>query len=501
MIQLELIEGWQRSPIKFIEDMWGLKPQPLKKKYAGIVGVIPMKDIKPEFFEPFEKGKHLTWQQWLILVAVERALVGAASNRISIASGHGIGKSATLSWVLLWYLFSHLEAQIPCTAPTGDQLFDVLWKEAAKWLAKMPDEFQDVYEWQTSYIRMKEAPATWFARARTARKEAPEALAGIHGDHVAMIVDEASGVPNEVFNVAEGALTGEDVLVMLIGNPTRTVGYFYDTHDKDKERWQTLQFSSIDSPIVDKEYVNNIIVRHGEDSDEYRIRVLGKFPREDAIDEKGYVPLLLHGDIRRSPDDRLLGRRKMGVDPSGSGSDTTVWVVRDNFRSIVVGREAISNPKTVAQKTATLMTQYAIEGSDVFVDNFGVGANVAQELALQGIRIRAVNVGDKADDTETYLNKRAECHWRGREWVRKGGEFVESKHWEELLYLKYRRQESGRLQIMSKREMLTEGIKSPNTADAFILTFYTKDRTRPMDMFKKKLETLNPNQKIQATLH
>jgi hypothetical protein len=108
----------------------------------------------------------------------------------------------------------------------------------------MKPELSDLFDWTAGYIRVKENPETWFARARTARKEAPEAIAGVHGDYVMIAVDEASGVPEEIFKSAEGSLTGANVLVLLIGNGTRNEGYFYDTHHAFAYMWQTASFDS-----------------------------------------------------------------------------------------------------------------------------------------------------------------------------------------------------------------------------------------------------------------
>lgn len=188
--------------------------------------------------------------------------------------------------LVIRFLYCHKDAQIPATAPTSDQIYDVLRKELNKRLRKLPDSVQSKFERTTTYVRVTDSPATRFARAKTARKETPEALAGIHGDYVMMVVDEASGVPDEVYNVAEGALTDKNIFVILISNPTRLAGYFYNTHNKDKKNRQTFKFSSIDSPVVDNDYVNRIAELHGEDSDEYRIRVLGEFPREDIVDSQ-----------------------------------------------------------------------------------------------------------------------------------------------------------------------------------------------------------------------
>jgi hypothetical protein len=380
--------------------------------------------------------------------------------------------------LILWYLFCYKDAQVPCTAPTSDQIHDILWKEVAKWLNLMPKPVREKYEWTNGYIRITESPETWFARAKTARKENPEALAGVHGDFVMYIVDEASGVPEEIFNTAEGALTGDNVLVILISNPTRLIGYFYDSHHKDKESWQTLGFSSIDSPLVDKEYVSRIISKHGEDSDEYKIRVLGEFPREDTMDDKGYIALFSENDIKISDTEEFIGERRLGIDPSGEGDDKTVWVIRDNFKAKIVAVEKVSNASSIAQKTMTLMQHYQVKGEHTYIDNFGAGANVAQELALAGIRVKAINVGDKPSDEEMFLNRRAEASWRVKQWFRKGGELVDHKGWDEILTIRYRKELSGKMKIMGKLEMKKEGIKSPDHYDALMMTFLDPEITR-----------------------
>jgi len=463
---VEIFREMMLSPTLFIRMMWGLTPEKDNDKFI--------------------KGKNITWQQYEIIQSVERAISGEGSKRISIASGHGVGKSTVLSWLVLWFLYCYKDAQVPCTAPTSDQMYDVLWKEVSKWLKKMPDGVQNKYEWTTNYIRVTESPTTWFARAKTARKEAPEALAGIHADHVMMLVDEASGVADEIYNTAEGALTSSDILVILISNPTRISGYFYDTHNNDKDNWQTLQFGSQNSPIVDSKYVNRIVEKHGEDSDEYRIRVLGLFPKEDSIDDKGYVPLLNADKIGFTPDAELTSKRRMGVDPAGQGKDTTEWVVRDNFKAKVVATEKISTPEGIAQKTLTLMEYYGFKAKnaskEIFVDDFGIGSKTVQQLAVAGVQVSAVNVGEPPDDKDRFINKRAEAYWRIKEWLTKGSELIHKDKWDyEIKSNKYKRNLKGKIQMMSKDIMRREGIRSPNRMDALMLTFVDKE-----ELFKKK---------------
>lgn len=382
--------------------------------------------------------------------------------------------SSTLSWLMLWFLFCFKDSQVACTAPSSDQMFDVLFKEVSKWINEMPKEIQPLYEWQTTHVRMRENPNVWFARAKTGRKESPEALSGIHGT-VMLLIDEASGVPDEIFNTAEGSLTQKDSLVIMASNPTRLTGYFYETHHGEKERWQSLHFNSLDSPLVDNEFVESIKAKHGEDSDEFRIRVLGDFPRADKVDTKGYVPLLFESDIRQIPDSGRLVNTRMGVDPSGEGRDLTTWVVRDAFRAKVVGTEKISSPKSIAQKTLTLMSHYEVAPDDVTIDAFGIGHNISQELALaevKRVRVRAVNVGEKADDSERFINRRAEAFVRLKDWLRSGGELIRDEGWKELLDIRYRSELSGKFKIMSKDEMKHDyGVSSPGVADALSLTF------------------------------
>jgi len=486
MTDVDLFLKWQESPLRWVCDMFGLRPQKVKPEYQEkfdlAVKECRFKDFKKGWFEQFVKGEEVTWQQLAILLSIEAAITKKSSNRISIKSGHGIGKSTTLSWVLLWFLFCYKDSQIPCTAPTSDQMHDILWKEVQIWLNRMPKEIKQLYDWSNDYIRMIESPQTWFARARTARKESPEALAGIHADHILYLVDEASGVPDEIFNTGEGALTGGFFIFVMISNPTRLLGYFHDSHTTDKENWQCLTFSSEDSPIVDPKYVQRIIDKHGINSDEYNIRVRGEFPNEDSMDDGGYLPLLLEQDFRTTIDGTFIGRKRLGVDPAGEGSDTTSWVVRDNYKAKIVAKEKISNSKSIAQKTRTLMEHYEILPEDVTIDNFGEGANVAQELGLAGVRVNALNVGERVDKEEEeiivadggkiFLNIRARAYFDLRKWMRTGGELVQNTAWkEEGLVIKYRTEVSGRIKIMSKREMKRQGIKSPNNMDALMLTF------------------------------
>lgn len=495
---IELYRRFQKSPILFTEKVFKLTPQPIKPECKELVDSLVadgrLKEIKAEYFGEFIKNRHITWHQWVLFTAVEIALAGG-KRRISVVSGHGTGKSASIAILILWYLFCFKDAQIPCTAPTSSQMHDILWKELALWHKKMPEQIQAKYEWSSEYMRITESPETWFARARTASKENSEALAGVHGDHVMALGDEASGINDEIFSTAEGALTGPNVLVILISNGTRLIGYFYDTHHIDSHNWQTLAFNSEDSPIVDHSFVERIAEKNGTDSDEYAIRVKGGFGKEEGVDDQGFVPLLVEADLREASDKILRGRVRLGIDPAGDGGDKMAQTGRDPFKAKVLTLEDRSTPKSIAGHAIVNIKTYTIDGSDVGVDNFGIGANVAQEIALadngknfetgvanKPIRVEAINVGDDAEDSERYFDRRAELAWRLREWIKAGGEFVDVEKWkEELLSIRYRRTTGklAKIQIMSKQVMKKLGLnhgKSPNKADALMLTFLTAER-------------------------
>jgi len=450
------VKKMREDPFFFIKTMWGLEPQ--------------------KRGEPFISNKHITWQQAEIIEAVKLAIEGKSQKRIAVKSGHGIGKSCVMAWLLLWFLMTRRQSQIPCTAPTSEQMYDVLWKEVSKWLERMPEAFRNLFDWSTQYVRIKESPQTWFARAKTARKEAPEALAGVHANDVMMLCDEASGIPEEIFTTAEGALTTANIIVLLISNPTRLVGYFHDCFNSDNKAWKLLGFSSEDSPIVDNAYTERIIEKYGKDSDEYRVRVLGEFPRADTVDLSGYVALLDTVDLRMCDDElEFVGDVRLGVDPAGEGNNKSVFTIRDRFKSKIVCSEEISNAKSIAQRVLTIQEKYKIDTRSIYVDSFGVGAKVLEELALTGRAVKGVNVGEPSNEKDRFLNLRAELYYRVKEWLRSGGELCAHEGWQELLTIRYRPTLANKIQIMTKQEMRRAGYASPDFADALMLTFYDLD--------------------------
>ena len=144
-------------------------------------------------------------------------------------------------------------------------------------------------------VELMAAPSEAFISARTSRAETPEALAGVHSENVLLVVDEASGVPEKVFEAAAGSMSGHSATTILLSNPTRSSGTFFESQTRMASSWWTRRWSCVDSPLVSDEFVDEMRARYGEDSNAFRIRVLGEFPMadDDTIIPVSYTHLTL----------------------------------------------------------------------------------------------------------------------------------------------------------------------------------------------------------------
>ena len=475
-VDVEKMQLWSRSPLAFIEDVWGLVPQEVLPEFAGLIADCELGQVSEEWFAEFQKGKNLTWQQYLIVLSVERAVQGKGNRFISVASGHGIGKTAALSMLILWYLATHLDAQVPCTAPTSTQMHDILWKEVAVWMKKMPGWLQKKFDWTNTYLRVTESPDTWFARARTAAKENPEALAGVHGEYVMFVVDEASGVPEEIFETAQGAFTGPNVLFIMISNHTRLEGRFHDSQTAKSSGYQTLTFDSRESPIVDLSYVKGIIDDYGADSNQFRVRVRGLAPVSASVDERGYTQLFSDDDIQSAQVHvEPFGEKRLGVDVAEAGDNFSAFVFRQANLARVHSKFQSSDTMVVTGKVCEYVRDLEVVDRNVFVDNLGVGKGVYDRLVEQSYQVNGVRASETADDSYQFANRRAQNAWRARQWIKSGGCLEPNVDWRQLLQIKYKVDSSGRIQLMTKDEMRKAGIQSPDVADSFFMTFDRPD--------------------------
>tara|TARA_R100000773_G_scaffold28768_1_gene24731 strand:- start:43 stop:1449 length:1407 start_codon:yes stop_codon:yes gene_type:complete len=431
---IEFTQRYARSPTLFVREVLGVEPL----------------DYQAEFLEAIASGE----------------------RKISIRSGHGTGKSTAASWAMLWYFLMHYPNKVVVTAPTSSQLFDALFAEMKRWINELPDAFKEVLNVKSDRVEHTAAPSEMFISARTSRAETPEALAGVHSEHVMLIVDEASGVPEQVFEAAAGSMSGHNATTIMLSNPTRSSGTFFESQNRLADSWWTRRWSCVDSPLVSDEFVEEMRLRYGEDSNAFRIRVLGEFPQadDDTIIPFHLVETATHRDIEGDSDLPSV----WGLDVSRFGNDKTALCKRQG--SVVTeirswaGLDLMQTVgRVVAEYEALLPSK---QPREILVDSIGLGSGVVDRLREIGLPVRGINVAEAPSMGGTYLNLRSELWFKTKAWFEdracrlpKDDQLVA-----ELTGIRYSFTSSGKMKAESKDEMRKRGLASPDLADALCLT-------------------------------
>lgn len=400
--------------------------------------------------------------------------IAAGNRRISVRSGHGVGKSTASAWAMLWYLFLRFPVKIVVTAPTSSQLYDALFAEVKRWVKVLPPVLFDQLEVKQDRIEMKDANNEAFISARTSRAEQPEALQGVHSDNVMLVADEASGIPEQVFEAAAGSMSGHAAVTLLLGNPVRSSGFFFDTHNRLAGDWITMKVSCADSPRVSEAYIEEMKARYGEESNAYRIRVLGEFPRsdDDTVIPMELLELAMNRDVEASKHATLV----WGLDVARFGSDRSALCKRQGNAVL----EPIKTWKNLdlMQLTGAVVAEFEIlvpsqRPQEILVDSIGLGAGVVDRLKELGLPARGINVAESPAMGGTYRNLKAELWHKAKAWL-------ESRDCRmpkdealiaELATVRYSFTSNGKIQIEGKDELKKRGMASPDRADAFCLTF------------------------------
>jgi len=396
-------------------------------------------------------------------------------TKISIRSGHGVGKTALCSWLALHFLLFRDDVKVIVTSPSFKQMNDGLIPEVQKWLAKCPDWIAGNVESISDRIVRMPNPRNNFISFRTARKENPEALAGVHASHVLIIVDEASGVDEIVYETGQGALSTEGAIAVLIGNPTKPSGFFYQTQTSLADLWWTRKVSCMDSSRVSESYIESQRRTYGADSREFAVRVLGEFPESgaDAVIPRQFVESAVDRDI-------LIKELPLiwGLDP-GRGGDPSGFISRSDNAILECEELRFDNLMRIVGwiKSKWDGTPSRRRPEAIYIDSIGLGAGVYDRLDELGLPAIAVNVSESAALAERYMRLRAELWYRARAWFESYNVTMSSslpnlkKLIEELAMVEQKIMSSGKVDIESKEQMKRRGVKSPNLADALILTF------------------------------
>lgn len=413
-------------------------------------------------------------EAWQLKVLEE---LDAGITKKSVRSGHGVGKTTLIAWCATHYLLFRDDVKIVVTSPSFAQLTDGLIPEIRKWISKLP-------EWMASQLdvtseRVVRLPngANNFISFRTARAENPEALAGIHATHVMILVDEASGVAEVIFETGQGSLSTPGAIILLIGNPTRPTGFFHKTQTILSDMWNSIKVSCYDSTQVAATYIDDIIRTYGADSREFRVRVLGEFPESgaDAVIPRNLVDAAMKRDV--DPIDRV---RYWGVDP-GRGGDPSGFVDRSPNCIFDVQELRYDNIMMLVGwvKKRWDATPTSLRPENIYVDSIGLGAGVVDRLAELGLPVVGVNVSESASMSARFVRLRPELWYTARDWFESMAvgcmsnvpDSVKTRLTEELCCVTEKISESsGKIDIISKAEIKKLIQRSTNLADAFVLT-------------------------------
>ena len=413
----------------------------------------------------------------------------ASSTRVSVRSGHGVGKTGVEAVVLLWFLSCFRFPKVIATAPTRQQLNDILWSEVEKWRSKSP-LLQELLTWTKTYVYMKGYEKRWFAVAKTASE--PENMQGFHEENMLIIVDEASGVEDAIMEAILATLSGKNNKLLMCANPTRTSGTFYDSHNRDRGMYKCHRVSSLDSTRTNKENIASFIRKYGEHSNVVKVRVYGDFPaQEDDV----FLPLpLIEQTVVNEIDTEKIYKITMGVDVARYGDDETVIVTnvggKIDIPVVRHGQSLMTTVGDIVMQYKRLIKEYPnYKGViTVNIDDTGLGGGVTDRLEevkieerLRRLEIVPVNFGSKPpqDGSEDRYQDISTYMWATLKTLMENKE-VSIVNDEELVaqlsVRKYSITSIGKIMLESKKAMKDRGIKSPDRGDAVVLSCFSQNK-------------------------
>lgn len=399
---------------------------------------------------------------------LKRADTEGGSIRISIASGHSIGKTCWFAWVILFFMSTQPDVQIIVTANTKTQLETKTWRELAKWHARAINK--DWFQRTATKLYHVEGPDTWFASAVPWSDENPEAFAGAGdiGTRTVILFDEASAIADSIHETSEGAMLRSGAIKIAFGNPTRNTGWFRETF-RDLQGWRNKQIDSRDCAIPDKGEIQGWIDAYGIDSDFVRVRVLGQFPRaatnqfipEDLVDAAmGFE--LKEDDVSHAP-------RVLGIDVARFGDDRTIMLYRQGAK--LLEYETYRGIDTMQTGNRAMQIIRDWRPHVVYVDAVGIGAGVCDYMRHAGFPVIEVIGSARPADANTYTNLRGECWGEMKKWLKTADLPHDKELKRDLCGLEYGFNAKMQLMLEKKEDMKKRGLDSPDIADALALTF------------------------------
>ena len=400
--------------------------------------------------------------------------------REAISSGRGIGKSALVSWIIIWMLSTRIGSTTIVSANSEAQLRSVTWAEITKWLAmSLNSHWFEVSatrlmpaKWLTELVErdLKKGTRYWGVEGRLWSAENPDAYAGVHNyDGVLVIFDEASGIDDAIWSVTAGFFTENtpNRFWLAFSNPRRNTGYFYETFHSKRDFWDTKVVDARTVEGTDKQVYQQIIDEYGPESSQAHVEVYGQFP--NASDDQFIGANTVDEAMARPKYKDLSAPIVVGVDPARFGADATVIVIRQGRDIVEIKRYRGDDTMTVVGHVIDAIEEY--KPTLVVIDEGGLGAGIVDRLKEQRYKIKGINFGNKSKNPIMYGNMRAQMWGDMREWLKTASipsdRFLKS----DLISPMMKPDSRGTIFLESKKDMKSRGLASPDAADALAVTF------------------------------
>lgn len=399
--------------------------------------------------------------------------------RMSVVSGHGVGKSCITSWIILFIMSTRPFCKGVVTANTGDQLKTKTWSELGRWHNRLINSHWFNYSASRGSMslthRNPKYASSWRVDAATSEENNSEAFAGLHAANSTpfFIFDEASAIPSKIWEVASGAMSDGSPHWFAFGNGTRNDGAFYDTFNSMSHRWTNWRIDSRTAKMTNKKLIDEYIRDYGIDSDYVRVRILGQFPR--AGDTQFFPTDIVQEAMKREPVYLTSDPLICGIDLARGGEDNCFIQFRrgkdaKSEKVYKIKGEDAHDSMVVVSKIAMVLDRH--KPDVVFSDQGSMGGPINDRLRQLGYNVVDVNFGGKADDEKLYGNKTAEMAGRLKSWLMSGGAIPDDPQLEkELTFRNFAHNDKQQLMLEKKRDMKKRLGVSPDWADSLYLTF------------------------------
>ena len=413
-------------------------------------------------------------------IAANRGQLEMDTLRAAVSSGRGIGKSALVSWLILWMLTTRIGSTVMVSANSEAQLRGVTWGELTKWAAMaINSHWWEISatklvpaQWLTQIVErdLKKGTRYWAAEGRLWSEENPDAYAGTHNmDGMMLIFDEASGIADAIWPVGAGFFT-ENILDrywFAFSNPRKNTGYFFECFHGKRDFWKTMQIDARTVEGTDPRVYQQIIDEYGEDSPQARVEVYGEFPAQG--EDQFIAPRLVEDAEKRPAWKDPSAPIVLGVDPARSGADSTVIVARQGRDLLAIRRYRGDDTMTVVGHVIEAIEDF--QPALTVIDEGGLGYGILDRLVEQRYKVRGVNFGWKAKASIMWGNKRAELWGTMRDWLKSASIPKDRQLKTDLTAPKTKPDSSGTVYLESKKDMKARGLASPDAADALACTF------------------------------